>query len=822
MNATVVAGGHQHGVGGAASVFATGGTHAHRAAVDDEQGQRGPREREICRPLGEEELGCRAFGVEGAIVADIGGGFVDAVDGAGKRFVGGAGDEHVFGDAGHLIGQGVIVDEPAGVVGGAAVHGHHPAGVVEGDHQRRRQIGEPAADDVAQGFLGAQELHEPSILDGRRRRGVDDAGRQRSQGQITGTAGQVCPQRDQARVDLEGLRAADAVVASDDDTAQVEVFNRRQHALERPEVAVDVAQAQQGPTRRTGRAQGAVAFLHPGRATQEGRHTAGGDDVVREGPPAVHSCKVPGDAAASNVAKRARQSGTAGGASPPPSHRPITLWYSGGVDVLVVDPGELGELLTTLLTQYGLKAAQVQTGQQALRIAFDARPAVVVIEADLGDASGLDLAELLQRELGCKIVLTHPPGLGANAPSSSLGAKPDARTRMGGLDAAFSRPFRSLALIETVARLANKVPGTRGVTPAWDDPTAKTAANSSSLPSTEGPAIDEFTDLTEAGDDDDLFVPEDDPVVTAPAKEQTGPIPINLDDDDDDGVAHGRPTTGSFSPGELIELWNRIKIRRDDIGSSSPAPREPDREGVLGPRVLADLLDAFHQGLTTGELWLERGPGRRVLLLKSGVLVGARSNLVGEDLVSLMAKRGVLSVDDGAKVERLVRSGAFHTAAAGLIALELVSPPVLRGLVEEHVRRVAIGALAWRGGSYRVTLEGRAAKEPVAAKVFVGDAIVHSMLVTESDAALLEMAPDDARFGPATDSGYGLEHLNLSPAEARVVVAMDGTKTIGDLVALCQPLPPRVVRGLAAALFCLHLARLVGRGPASARKISFF
>lgn len=511
------------------------------------------------------------------------------------------------------------------------------------------------------------------------------------------------------------------------------------------------------------------------------------------------------------------------------------------MDVLVVDPGELGELLTTLLSQYGLVAARVQTGEQALGIALEAKPSVVVIEAELPDTSGLDLAELLHQELDSRVVLTHPPGLPfADAVTAA---------RVRALDAAFARPFRSLALIETVARLAEKPlvrPG--GV------------AALSPLNSTEGLPIDELADLIEIPLDEEeaitLTLAEDEvsfaglgaslgpellldavtgddidvtaPGTTAPSKvtsaEAARPLTEVLDEE-----ARQRQQ-GAFSPGELAELWKRVKARRS---STSTKPTEPEPEGLLTPRSLADLLDAFHQSQTTGELWLEHTVegradqrasevGRRVLLLKRGVLAGARSNIVGEDLLSLLKKRNAIDDDDAAEVLALVKTGVWKTAADAVLGLELMPEDVLRSHIEDHVRRVALGAFSWSTGRYRLTLEGRAAKEPVPAQVFVGDAIIHAILFTESDESLGKAAPDDARFAPSTDGAYGLEHLRLTPQEARIVIAMDGTKTIADLVSLFAPQPGRLVRGLAAGLFCLHLTRYVGRGPAAARKISFF
>jgi DNA-binding response OmpR family regulator len=503
------------------------------------------------------------------------------------------------------------------------------------------------------------------------------------------------------------------------------------------------------------------------------------------------------------------------------------------VDVLVVDPGELGELLATLLEQYAFTVRRVTTGEAALAEALDEQPTVVVVEADLPDTSGLDLGELLRDELGARVILTHGPAL-------LLETEGDVVARVGRLEGAFVRPFRSLSLIERVAELLHRTlsrPGTGNIPRP--------------LSSTEGYAVDELAEVIEGmghldTEDEGIDVILDEEVgddfQLAPFDPAAwAPIGAENDADDDvtvknaatasisreaarplDEVLHEaeRRHTQTFSPGELAELWTRVKERRT---TSSPAPSRP-AAGQLTPRLLADLLDAFHQSQTTGELWLgdARGPGRRVLLLQRGVIVGARSNIEGEDLISLLKKRKALSDDDADAVAFMLGQKLHRTVAEAVLALDHVPERVLRSVVEEHVRRVAIGAFSWTRGRYQLKLEGRATREPVQADVHVGDVVVHAIILTESDEALQKAAPADARFAPAGDATYGLEHLKLSPQEARIVIAMDGTKTISDLLALFDQVPARVVRGLAAGLFCLHLTRFAGRGPAKARNISFF
>ncbi|OGQ12023.1 MAG: hypothetical protein A2138_21555 [Deltaproteobacteria bacterium RBG_16_71_12] len=469
-------------------------------------------------------------------------------------------------------------------------------------------------------------------------------------------------------------------------------------------------------------------------------------------------------------------------------------------DVLVVDPGELGDLLTALFEQYGLRAARARSGVEALERALEQRPRVVVLEHDLPDATGEEVGELLRAELGATIVVTYPQSLPAGDEA--------AMTRIAAMDASFSRPFRSLTLIETAARLAGL---------QLHRVTGGTDAPSTPLASGEGAAV-----VAEDGDELLLDVEVEPPQETTPAETARGT---------DGGIAKPIAVAGAaaagaaepeakrpYSPGALADLWASVKERR-----VAPAPMPEARgELPLTPRGYADLLDAFAQSQTTGELWVTNGRARRVLLLRRGSVVGARSNLESEDLSTLAHKRGSIATDDIAAVRDDVLQGRRRTVAESILARGLLAEPDLRRLVEEHTRRIAIASFAWPSGTMRVTLEGRATREVVPVQITVADVILRGILLTESDAALLAAAPDDARFSPSGDAGYGLQDLPLSAEEARVVVAMDGTKTVGDLVTLFDAVPARTIRGLTAALLCLDLVRFVGWGHAAARRISYF
>lgn len=561
-------------------------------------------------------------------------------------------------------------------------------------------------------------------------------------------------------------------------------------------------------------------------------------------------------------------------------------------DVLVVDSGELGELLAALLGQYGMEASRARSGEEALERALNERPRVAIIEHDLPDVAGVDVAELLRTELDTKVILTYAQGLVVEADEALL-------PRLAAMDASFARPFRSLTLVEEAARLLGVQLRTGAGSPGVTAPPERGAATGA-VEEHEDEDDDEDEDLDDDDDEDGGLAeqrrlssmegaPVDDSadelvldVVVTPARGVASPYAPAARADRDaaetraEGAARSvseedlalaalggprrefpsdeitRPgfvintgeappasaagpappleellqsshTTSPVPPGSLGDLWLKVKARRSAPSTERWHTTAPGSEAPLSPRALADMLDAFHQSQTTGELWLSHDKAKRVLLLRRGVIVGARSNIDAEELTMLALKKGLLPPQVVGEVRMDVIDGRKRTVVEAIAARGLLDEARLRSLVEEHARRIALGAFTWQTGGMRVTLEGRAGREHMPVRVSVGDIIVRGILLTEGDEALRAAAPDDARFSPAADSGYGLEDLTLSADEARAVVAMDGTKTVRDLITLFAPVPSeRTIRGLAAGLLCLHLVRFVGRGPAEARRISFF
>jgi hypothetical protein len=552
--------------------------------------------------------------------------------------------------------------------------------------------------------------------------------------------------------------------------------------------------------------------------------------------------------------------------------------------VLVVHSGELGELLAAQFVQYGISATSANSGEEALERALDVHPVALVIDADLADVAGLELAELLRGELKIPALLTYPAQLGRGPEGEAFLA------RLAALEGGFARPFRSLELIAKVAELIGAELRTpSGATPTDSLPTGEPVILLDDAIDDAIAGIDGMTALSDALDGIDALErdlptarPTDAPPTVegpaemglataedfslpsmAPIESLAGALPAGIEIDDDElfdlaldldesllqvdridedsrPPQPARPAGESASralsdfvaepphadPADLVLLWKRILARHEDhaVDVTSP-PAQPAAAGArrLTPHALAEVLDAFHQSRSTGEIWLSRRNRRRALLLRRGRIVGARSNVSSEELPQIAKRRALVSEEHlRYAAETLARRDAGAKSLVAALQAAGVHEATLRTMLDERARRAACGAFAWREGEIRVTYRGHAANEPLPLQISVGDVILRGIVLTESLEDLREAAPDDARFAPHAEGAYGLDELTLTADEAHLVVAIDGTKTVADLAVLFPRMHERVLRGVIAGLFRVNLLRLGGRGEAAPRRISFF
>lgn len=211
---------------------------------------------------------------------------------------------------------------------------------------------------------------------------------------------------------------------------------------------------------------------------------------------------------------------------------------------------------------------------------------------------------------------------------------------------------------------------------------------------------------------------------------------------------------------------------------------------------------------------MTRDEVQRTIALDRGAIVGAESSLARDQLPSALSRPA-----SGPPAEQRLRTpawvGMWEDSGEG-------GPVTPEALVQEHVRRMVVDCFAWRGGVYQISVVGHPGRAEAALRISVGDVVARSILLHESVSQLRATFGDDVRLGPRTSAPFLATDVRLSNEEAACLRAMDGSKTIGDLRVLFPELPERVVRGLGAAGCRLGILGLVGRGPAEARKISFF
>jgi two-component system cell cycle response regulator DivK len=114
--------------------------------------------------------------------------------------------------------------------------------------------------------------------------------------------------------------------------------------------------------------------------------------------------------------------------------------------VLVVEDNELNmKLFHDLLDAHGYRTLQTRSGMDALRIAREQRPDLILMDIQLPEVSGLEVTKWLKEDDD----LRHIPVVAVTA----FAMKGDEeRIRQGGCEAYISKPISVVMLIDTVRR----------------------------------------------------------------------------------------------------------------------------------------------------------------------------------------------------------------------------------------------------------------------------------------------------------------------------------------------------------------------------------
>ena len=117
-----------------------------------------------------------------------------------------------------------------------------------------------------------------------------------------------------------------------------------------------------------------------------------------------------------------------------------------GKTVLIVEDNELNmKLFHDLLDAYGYKTLQTRNGMDALRLAREHRPQLILMDIQLPEVSGLEVTKWLKDDEE----LRHIPVIAVTA----FAMKGDEeRIRQGGCEAYLSKPISIVTFLETIRR----------------------------------------------------------------------------------------------------------------------------------------------------------------------------------------------------------------------------------------------------------------------------------------------------------------------------------------------------------------------------------
>jgi hypothetical protein len=228
------------------------------------------------------------------------------------------------------------------------------------------------------------------------------------------------------------------------------------------------------------------------------------------------------------------------------------------------------------------------------------------------------------------------------------------------------------------------------------------------------------------------------------------------------------------------------------------------------------LLVALHLAQATGALTVRRGPVRKILLVERGTPAYAASNIAGERMAAIAVRLGVL---DEAALAGLRHADTAARTADLLLRAGALSAARLADLTAAQVRAIAWSTFEWREGRYDVEL-GRLPPGLRPLGLGMAELLLEGLLRASTLATLRAELPPGTHLAPAADPAFELHALGLRQPEAHLLSLCDGTKSVGDLLALAR-LPEREALAFLQACRVLRVLDEVERVLASTRRMGF-
>ena len=211
-------------------------------------------------------------------------------------------------------------------------------------------------------------------------------------------------------------------------------------------------------------------------------------------------------------------------------------------------------------------------------------------------------------------------------------------------------------------------------------------------------------------------------------------------------------------------------------------------------------LQQLYREKVTGLLHLKRGDAKKIIYIKKGYPVFARSNVLSECLGRMLVKEGVITqVDCDQSVERSKESGRLQGTV--LIEMGLLTPQEVQEALIRQVTNKLLSTFAWRSGTCQFVacpdFKRNVTQIKLTPAALIMEGINRHWTAKQLDDFLYPFSEDYLK--QTSNPLYRFQDIQLSKRGAAIFNGCSGVKTLDQILAQ-YPLAKREVQKVLAAL----------------------
>jgi hypothetical protein len=206
-------------------------------------------------------------------------------------------------------------------------------------------------------------------------------------------------------------------------------------------------------------------------------------------------------------------------------------------------------------------------------------------------------------------------------------------------------------------------------------------------------------------------------------------------------------------------------------------------KGTLEHFALADVFRLMSWAKKTGKLEVARSAGRGKIFFRDGEVYYAESSLSREPLGQKLIRSG--SLTDGQLMKALDQNAqSGERVGQILVANGWVTQEQLQGALRQQIEDAVFDLLRWELGEFDFQPQVEADIE-VQISVSVENLIIEaSRRLDELEVIQRKIPNEDARLKMANKPPEGAAEINITPEEWRMLVLVDGSRTIHEIALL--------------------------------------